>query len=1091
MQVGTYGVFHGGTVSVNTLQAGIDVTALTVRASDGRNLGFGAPGRKVLVAFNQPTSPFDFTALRPSPLDAPIYTLLLSANAGFAYLAFDTLNTNDITVIAAPATGFVVLAKVTWPANTTTLAQLVLDLVDRQESRLMASTNPLSPQDLYTAGMRFGDAEFNKPLISFAILSEVLQGEAIAKNNDEFSFVVADPTDVEGVGTTLTVHPVKVVLRRRVGPDTTYTVIETKTDFTFTYVVASLLGDRIYIWVDVTTGEVFSGTTYTPPDGVLVGYGDVPFSATTLADVPWVLASQVADANAQSGTSVSIQNATLPSGFVKKSAATTSTVVQKSLLVAENVAIIKGVEYRVPEQQIIFPDAPLTGERMDLLFAEFYRSVDPSPPTSGEFYINVPGVGFIVAHTRYVIIANVPYVDAQNLMLQAGVTGLGGGNFVREPGGHYASPYLPAADGYSYALPVALVSRFNQAPFADTNLDGGGLSGLNSTRPDGKKHNFIHIDEVELPGPILGMHGFNHAAIFGKILHDILRGQHPNKLGRSSQLPNHYSKRPLQLDAMSSSPVAGANLLSALDGVRREWSAAPVPYWLGTHFQNGLDATSTFHAFEDGSRTVTLIAPIDATLWLGGLGGTQPVVQLVWVDTGAPVQLTGAWSVGVDAQSATAIVDDGAPGYEPSGLIALSFAVIQDAVNFLGNTPTQVYSTTLNGNAFYAAQPDPTTFTFATLPATLDPVGPTTKAEAFSVETVVLGAGSSLITVPATVGGVAVIGVRSVVAVTTSTVVGIKTVVLGTPTHAVTLAAAVALGDQLRVTLLLAGSLCNIVPTNRTLGDFSEATIHTQTINGGGASFNLVLPHNRVLRGLYSYARVANAPLVQGVYIDDYLYPATVTGFDRNFVVLNLTLTLTDYAALPPAQQAKWQLDLLNNYYYLNVGTYALKLALLWSSALAVVDTFKVTYAYHGLPWSPIAGGEEFDLLHKGYIVASNSSIANRSPSYTHPLAERFPAVRGTIQGPTITTPETTLSDPALMELSGFIPFEGLRFGIDGSLDFGLGISAPGDGFMVWASLVKDGPYMKLLAYVVQDNAFSISDDAKAFVSYCDANYVE
>lgn len=1091
MQVGTYGVFHGGNVSINMLQAGLDVAPLTIRTDDARNLGFGAPGRKVLVQFNQPTSPFDFTALRPSPLDTPIYTLFLSADAGYAYLAFDALLTNDITVIAAPATGFVILAKVSWPANTTTLSQLTLDLADRQESRLMTSTNPLSPQDLYTAGMRFGDAEFNKPLIGFSILSEVLQGEAIAKNNDEFSFVVANPADVEGVGSTLTVHPVKVVLRRRVGPDTTYTVIETKTDFEFSYTVASLLGDRIYIWVDITTGEVFSGTVYTPAAGVLVGYGDVPFSAMTLADVSWVLASQVADANAQSGTSVTIQKATLPSGFVKKTTVTTSLTVQKSLLVGENVAIIKGVEYRVPEQQLIFPDAPLLGERLDLLFAEFYRSVDPSPPTNGEFYINIPGVGFVVAHTRYVLIADVPYVDAQNLMLQTGVVGLGGGNFVREPGGHYASPYLPAADGYSYALPVALVSRFNQAPFADTNLDGGGLSGLNSTRPDGKKHNFIHMDEVELPAPTLGLHGFNHPAVFGKILHDILQARHPNKMGRSSQLPNHYSKRPLQFDALSSSPVPGAHLMSALDGVRREWSAAPLPYWLGTNFQNGLDATSAFHAYEDGSRTVTLIAPLDAQLWLGGLGGTQPVAQLVWVDTGIPVQLTGMWSVGFDQSSATAVIDSGAPGYEPSGTIALSFAVVQEAVNFLGNTPIEVYSTLLNGNPFYTAPPEPVSFTFATLPATLDPVGPPTKAEAVSVEAIVLGAGSSSITVPATVGGAAVIGVRSVVAVNTSTVVGIKSVALGGPNHTVTLVAPVTLGDQLRVTLLLAGQVCNIVPTNRTLGDFAEALIHTQTLNGGAPSYNLVLPHNRVLRGLYSFARVANAPLVQGVYIDDYLYPATVTGFDRNFLVLNLTLTVSDYGALPPIQQAKWQLDVLNNYYYLNVGVYALKLALLWSAALAVPDTFKLTYAYNGLPWSPVAGGEEFDLLHKGYIIASNSSIANRSPSYTHPLAERFPAVRGTIQGAPVTTPETTLSDPALMELSGFIPFEGLRFAIDGALDFGLGISAPGDGFMVWVSLVKDGPYVKILGYVVQDNAFSISDDAKAFVSYCEANYVE
>lgn len=1092
MQVGTYGVFHGGAVTIDTVQAGIDIDPLTLRAMDGRNLGFGAPGRKVLVSFNQPTSPFDFTVLRPSPLDAPIYNLFISANAGFAYIAFDTLVTNDVTVIATPTTGFIILTKVSWGAGATALTDLTLDTTDRQESRLISSANPLSPMDLYTAGMRFGDTEFNRPLISFAILSEVLQGEAIAKNSDNFAFVVAGPSDVVGSGSTLTVDPIRVVLRNSVPPDTFYTVIETKTVFTFTYTVSTILGDRIYIWVDPATGTVFSGTTYNPSMGVLVGYGDVPFSATGLQDVPFVLASQVADANTQSGTSVTIQNLTLASGFVHKMNATTSLSVQKSLLMPLNVAIINGVEYNVPTQQIIFPDAQLTGERLDLLFAEFYRSVDPSPPTNGEFYINVPGVGYIVAHTRYVIIPGVPYVDAQNLMLQTGVQGLGGGNFVRDTNGHFTSPYLASADGFSYALPVALVSRFNQAPFAHTNLDGGGLTGGGaSTRPDGKKHNFIHSDEVEISAPVTELQGFNYAAVFGKIMQAILQGQHPNKMGKSTQQPNFYSKQPLQFDAMSSTSVPGANLLSALDGARREWSADPQPYWLGTNFQNGLDATGVFYSYEDGAKTLIITAPLDATLYLGGIGGTQPVVQLLWADSGLPVQLTGLWSVGLDSTSATGVLNTGAPGYEPSGTITVSFSVVQQPVHFLGNTPSQVYSTTLNGSNFYAASSTPATFTFATLPATLSQVGPQNKCDALSVQLIVLGNGSSQFTVPSTIGGANVIGVRDVTDVSSSLIVGIKTIQLGSPNHTVVLTSAITSGNQLQLTVLLDGSLCNVTPANRALSDFAQSTLNAWTVNGGAATFGLVSPSNRVLRGLFSFARAISSPLVQGAYLDGYLYPVTVTGFDRNYLQVNLTLTPTDYAALSPTQQAKWQLDLVHNYYYLVTGTYSLEFALLWSSALLQTDQFETIYAYNGLPFSPIAGGEAFDILQRGYIIASNSSIGNMSASYTAPLAERFPLVRGTVQGLGVPVPETTLSDPTLMQLSGWIPFEGLTFSVDGSVDFGLGISVPGAGFMVWAALVKDGHYFKILAYVVQDNAFSISDPAKAFVSYCDANYVE
>jgi hypothetical protein len=77
------------------------------------------------------------------------------------------------------------------------------------------------------------------------------------------------------------------------------------------------------------------------------------------------------------------------------------------------------------------------------------------------------------------------------------------------------------------------------------------------------------------------------------------------------------------------------------------------------------------------------------------------------------------------------------------------------------------------------------------------------------------------------------------------------------------------------------------------------------------------------------------------------------------------------------------------------------------------------------------------------------------------------------------------------MELSGLIPLEGTVFGVDGTIDFGLGISVPGAGFMVWVSLVKDLRHFKLLAYVVQDNAFSVSNPVNAYASYPDANYVE
>ena len=1088
MQVGSYGVFHGGDVTINTLQTGIDVTAMTVRTEDGRNLGFGAPGRKVVVQFGQLQSPFSFSANRPSPLDAPIYTLLISGQAGHAFVAFDALTTNDIALIAEPTTGFVVLAKVSWPANANTIQQLSLSFDERQASRILTSYNPLDAHDLYTAGMRFGDAEFNKPLIAFSVLGEVLQGEVVARNSDEFNFVVARVADIEGAGPSLTVRPVRVLRRYLTPQGVAYTVIETKTDYVFAYDVPAIIGERIYIWVNPASGAVEAGLSYVPGAGILVAYGDVPFGATGLEAVRWVLASQTTDSNPQSGTSIVVQDMTLPSGFVRPVRVTTSALVQKYLLLHQNVAVIDGVEYNVPEQPVSLPDAPATGERLDLLFVELYRRAEPSPPVNGEFFQAVPGGGYIVARTRLVIVPGVQYTDSQVLMLQPSITGLGGGTFARAADGHFFSAYAEAADGKSYALPVALISRFNQAPFADNNLSGGAAG----TRPDGKQHNFIHMDEVELPGPVLRQHGLNHAAAFGRALQAVLRGEHPNKLGASTQLPAHRSKRPLQLDAIAGAVLDGARMLGAPDGARREWSAAPSTYWVGASFVVNLDAVSPTIAFEDGSRTLTLKAPSGASLFLGGAGGVQPVVQLVWVTTGQPVQLTGPWVVGADGGNAIGTLDPAAASFQAAGLISVSFAVTQRPESFLGNVPAEIFSVTLNGQPLRAAAPGPAqNFTFSGLPAQLRPVGPPDSCGAFSVDLVAVADGTSLLSVPAEIGGVPVLGVRSATRVVDDALLGIRSMQIGSTSHSVILSAAVTAGDEVRLTVVMAGKVCNVTPENRAIADFAEAVLHSTVVLGEAASYGVALPEGRVLRGVFSFARAASAPVIQGVFLDGYLYSATVSGIDRNFVQVNLTLSAVDFAALPVAQQGKWQLDAAHGYYILNAGSFNLQLAILWSAAPAPTDQIKILYAYNSLPFAPVAGGEQFELLHRGFIIASNSSAANCSQNYFAPLAEKLPLVKGAVLGLGVADPETVFSDPTSLQMQGLLPVEGTRFGLDGAISFGSGVGAPGAGFLAWMCLVRDEHSVRVLTYVSQDNAFSISNPSKAFITYCDANYVE
>jgi hypothetical protein len=1093
MQYGTYGIYEGGAVTLDNVQAGIRVAPAILKTQDGRKMGFGQDGRFVRVHFHQAVAGFAWESNRPTSFDAPVYSLELPDDAGFAYLAFDTVETTDVVIIGAPATGYVIFGKVSWPANANTIADLTLDFTERQESRVLDAYDPLNATELYDAGMRFGDAQFNGPLISFAVQSEVLQGEALAKNSDAFAYVVVKPTDVVNVNTTLTIEPIRVVLRKVVDDLPLFRAIRTKAPFVFTFDVTGIPGQRIYVWVDTTTGEVFADTLYTPaPDigTVLVAYGDVPFGATTLADVHFILASEVAESSAQAGTSIVIQDLTKPAGFVKPFVATPSSTIQKALLLEDNVAVVRGVEYRCPQTQVLLPDAGLTVGRLDLVFAEFYRTVEPAPPTDGSFYLHVPGVGYVVARMRYTIAANVSYADANDLLLDAAVTAIGGGNFVRRPGGEFASPFLLAHETESYALPVALVYRYSQKPFAYDAIDGGGTGPGNvPTRPDGKRHNFLHRDELEVVAPV--QMPANVPAVLGAALGAILKGQHPNKLGAAPQVVGYHSARPLQVDAIAPAAMGDAHVLSAPDGVRREWTADPQPYWLGTTFEADLDGVSTFHNYEDGAKALTLNAPQDARLYLGGVGGDQPVAALVWVDTGAPVVLTGPWAVGLDQKSASATLDTADANYDASGTVSLSFAVIQDAIHYPSETPAQLLLAKLNGSDYMLATPDPRPVALTSATATLEPVGGQNRGSALSIVVTVTGVGTSQVVVPAVIDSHLVLGVRSASKAADASPLGIKTVELGSPDLAVTFTSAIANGEDVNLELVLAGRFANVRPQNRHLGDFATAGFFTASIDGGQAVVRVALPHNHVLRSVLGFTHQAAGPLVYGVYVDGYLYPCTPSGFDRNLVTLALALSLADYATLPLAQQAKWTLDVGGTFYTLAAGTYQIALPLTWSDALATTDTFVVGYSYDGLPFSPAPVGETFEILARGYVLATDSSIANHGTHYTSPATERLPLVRGKVKGVGVSSPQTSMVDPLGVRLAGLIPFEGTTFAVDGGIDFGMGIPAPDAGVLAWIALVKWGRAARVFCYVTEGNAFAVEQPPQAFVSYPVANFVE
>jgi hypothetical protein len=1103
MQYGSYGVYQGGDVVKAVDGSHLLVAPLIVKASDGRNLGFGAPARRIITLFDATVPSFTFDALRVSDFDAPDYTLRIGATAGAAYVVFDTHHIQDVRVVPTPTTEMVVLAEVSWPDGASDLDDLVLDVGPRQESRVLETGHPLQARDLYTAGMPFTDTAFNAPLIGFALLSEVLQGEALAKNSDTFSFVVIDESALVRSETQLTVQPFRMLLRRMIDGQPVYRAVHTKTPFVFDYDVTTLPGERIYVWASPDNGEVYSGITYDPENGVLVAYGNVTTGMTSLAQVKFILSSEIAESNAQSGATIAVQAAALPSGFVQPVAFTRSTTVYRTATSAEAIALIKGMEFLMPQTTHVFPAAPETGTRLDLLFAEFYREVESAPPLNRSFYLQVPGVGYVVTKVRFKIVTGVAYAPPETILLQSLVTNDAGFAYTRHAGGHFEAPDVRAYDGYTFALPLALVSRFNQAPFSLENLAGGGLDAENQpTRPDGKSHVLFHLDEWETLAPLTNLPARDPAQLFGRALAATLRGENANQMAPSQLLPAFYSKAPLQQDVIA--PLNASDLglftrLSAPDGVRREWSANPQPYWLGTHFVADADAVSALHTYEEGTRTLTISAPQGALLEVGGFGGNQPVVALRWVESGRVVVLQAPWVIGNDGQSATAILDRGDAHYNPSGTVGLSFAVRQQRTGFMTRMPRAILRALYNGAPMTLAEvvapgrtpvlPPPPA------PYHVTPVGNPLKGDARTVRVPVVADGSNQVRVPVTHAEHAVLGpVRArVVGGAELTIKHVEYEDFADPAAQlrVWLSAPVLAGETVELDLALGGVIANVVPQHAALGDVARARFVPFTVQGETAAVRLALPYNTVLRGSFSYQRDAAAPATHGVYLDGWLYPVSLAGFDRNVIDLNFLLSPEVFNTLPEAQQAKWESDPENAAgYRLKAGTYALQLPALLSHALAASDVVQVLYRYQNAPYLPVSPDASFSLLHRGQLLATNSSLANVSTYFAAPVCERLPRVRGLVKGAEAAQVETTLQDPLRVNPLGQLPIDGTSFELNGALDFDLGVVDPDAGVVAWFALVAERRYVKLFCYVTENESFTLDTPSRAFLTYCDAHYL-
>lgn len=294
MQYGRVGIFQGGAVTKSTTAPKLLIEPVIIQDANGNLLAFGQGGRAVNVLFGQAS--YSFTAIRPNGLDSPIYTLkvptVTGETVGSAVIVCDP-NEEDIRVKSSAETGDMVMTTVQWDADTVDLATLTLITTDRQVSRVVETTDPLNPSQLYNAGMAFADMSFNEPLVAFSVMANVLQAKMLRSAGTSFDVSLLLPSHLstsgaDGAEDNLTVAPFFVYVRR----SDLYRTLNTQIAQTLTLAlpdgaeeataVEHYQGQRVYLTIDVEPEILVASTTDTIASNVIAQTGQ--FVGVTTVD---------------------------------------------------------------------------------------------------------------------------------------------------------------------------------------------------------------------------------------------------------------------------------------------------------------------------------------------------------------------------------------------------------------------------------------------------------------------------------------------------------------------------------------------------------------------------------------------------------------------------------------------------------------------------------------------------------------------------------------------------------------------------------------------------------------------------------------
>ena len=275
---------------------------------------------------------------------------------------------------------------------------------------------------------------------------------------------------------------------------------------------------------------------------------------------------------------------------------------------------------------------------------------------------------------------------------------------------------LGTFDGYVYAVPIMIVSRKNTAAWSLTNQNGGQAAPIGGGgRPDGYTHQkFARGDIIDLRARALNRSGMLDAAeesfdklIRGRLLSALTQLTYEagsdlylqSKLGVYTDPVGSYGTELLEVNQIST--LATAHTQPVRDFLDNGSLDVAKPTGFRRVFSPSRDEqVQPFHINLNGGATTdpdfcTWAAPI-ISLHANGNSGAGPsnariknVPIMNWRTSHLPVVIIGSWA-GVGTNLATATVDVGGAGYDPTDFIDGAVTVKWPQTTSLRHSPTRI-----------------------------------------------------------------------------------------------------------------------------------------------------------------------------------------------------------------------------------------------------------------------------------------------------------------------------------------------------------------------------------------------------------------